>query len=188
MLRTSLDSTDLDDLVSNYTDGLSALIDKHAPLHTRVITLRPSSPWFNEELHDAKHLKRKLERQWRRTKLTVHHEIYRNQCAVVNKLLKETRINYYSEKIKSCRNDYKNMFKITKHLLGMSSDEPVLPSNKSVKELAQEFSDFFINKIETIRHGIASGNQSNSNPLDIQPVQFPSDRQLTTLTPATSEK
>ena len=41
----------------------------------------------------------------------------------------------------------------------MSDDGPVLPTNKSSKELAQEFSDFFIHKIETIRHGITSKTQ-----------------------------
>ncbi|XP_053405136.1 uncharacterized protein LOC128558892 [Mercenaria mercenaria] len=108
--------TDLDEIVNSFNSNLTLLVDKHAPVKTKTIVLRPTCPWFNEELHDAKHIKRKLERNWRRTKLTIDHQIYREQCGVVN--------------------------------------ETVLPSGSTSKELAQAFSDFFINKIDKIRDGI----------------------------------
>lgn len=50
-------------------------------------------------------------------KLTVDHDIYRAQCAVVNKMLNQTRVNYYSDKVSSCGSDQKSLNKITKHLL-----------------------------------------------------------------------
>ena len=131
----------------------------HAPLLTKQVTLRPTSPWYNEELHEAKHLKRKLERKWRKTNLTVDHEIYRNQCASVNKLLKQTRVKFYSEKIESCGRDQKTLFKVTKNLLGRN-EEAVLPTSSSSKELAQTFSDFFIDKIDGIRDKISSDTET----------------------------
>lgn len=79
---------DRDDLVNEYMDELSLLIDKHTQLHTKTITLGPSCSWFNVlTLHDAKKLKRKLERQQRQTKLGAKHVINRNHC-VMNILLK----------------------------------------------------------------------------------------------------
>ena len=99
--------------------------------------------WYNEELHEAKHLKRKLERKWRKTNLTVDHEIYRNQCASVNKLLQRTRVKFYFEKIEACERDQKTLFKVTKKLLG-KNEEVVLPTSSSSEELAQNFSYFFI--------------------------------------------
>ena len=175
-LQDALKYTYPDDLVNVYTDELTSHIDKHAPLRTKTIILRPSCPWFNEEQHDAKHLKRKMERQWRNTKLTVNHEVYGEQCAKSNKLLKQARVRYYPDKVESFGNDQKSIFKITKHLLGASKDI-ILSSNDSSKKLAQDFSDFFINKIEMIISDISSSES-------VQEL-VPSDDLLTEFTPAT---
>jgi hypothetical protein len=78
-----------------------------------------------------------------------------NQCGNVNKLLRQARSNYYTEKLSSGQQDPKTLFKVTKHLLEGSNDV-VLPSGKASCELAQDFSDFFINKIECIRDNINS--------------------------------
>ena len=120
--------------------------------------IRPNQPWYTQELHDQKHLKRKLERRWRKSRLTVDHQIYRKQCAIVNKLLLQTRVDYYSDKVESCGTDYKGLFKVTKRLLG-SRNTVTLPDGSS-KEVANNFSDFFIDKIDKIRSNILS--QANS--------------------------
>ena len=185
-LADALNCTDLDELTNVYMDELSALVEKHAPLRTKTITLRSSNPWFTEELHDAKHLKRKLERQWRTTKLTIHHEIYRNQCALTNKLLKQARLSYYSDKVESCGRDQKSLFKVTKHLLG-DSNETRLPSSQSPKALAQTFSDFFISKIETIRSDISSKNTTNEAHVEMSD-QIQLETYLTDFTPTTHQE
>ena len=56
----------------------------------------------------------------------------------------------------------KNLFKVAKHLLE-GPNEGVLPIDKMSADLAQDFSDFFINKIETIRNDITSKSKSNMN-------------------------
>ena len=143
----------VDELASAYSDGLSSLVDMHAPLRTKTIVLRPSCPWYSDDLHEAKHLRRKLERKWRCSKLTIDHQIYREQCAIVNRLLKRTRVTYYSEKVQECGQDQKGIYKLSKHLMG-TGENPSLPSGISPKESAQRFSDFFIQKIDTIRNDL----------------------------------
>ncbi|XP_052791884.1 uncharacterized protein LOC128226025 [Mya arenaria] len=153
---------DIDTAVEEYSNILNAIIDKHAPLKTKTIVLRPSCPWYTESLHDAKHQKRKLERKWRDSKLAVDHQIYRQHCSEVNKLLKQSRIDYYTSQITQCGNDYKKLFKVTNTLLG-KSNEVTLPSHSSPEQMAQDFSDFFVNKIEKIRDSITSHRQSVSS-------------------------
>jgi hypothetical protein len=139
------------------------LLEKHAPLRTKSIILRNDCPWYTDELYEAKHKKRKLERNWRKSKLCIDHQLYREQCSTVNKLLKEARVTYYSNKIVSDGRDQKSLYKIKKHLLG-ASNEVVLPSSTSTKQLAQDFSNFFINKVEVIRNDIKTQNSfSNMN-------------------------
>ena len=53
----------MDALTERYLSELSELINVHAPLITRTVTLKPHAPWYNEELRDAKQLRRQLERK-----------------------------------------------------------------------------------------------------------------------------
>ena len=59
----------LDDLVRNYNDSIRAAVDKHAPVQTKVVTLRTNTQWYSQELHAVKKDKRKAERVWWRAKL-----------------------------------------------------------------------------------------------------------------------
>ena len=52
-------------LVDQYNSVLSSLLDKHAPLNKRVVTLQPAAPWYNDEIKVEKCLCRRLEQCWR---------------------------------------------------------------------------------------------------------------------------
>ena len=58
-------ASDINDLVSQYNSGLSLLLDEHAPLRTRVVTVRPANPWLNEEVLAKRRAARACERRWR---------------------------------------------------------------------------------------------------------------------------
>ena len=74
----------MDALVQAYNTGLTKLVDLHAPLREKAITLRPHAPWYTDELRGAKRKRRQCERKWRATGLVVHHQLYREQCRLVN--------------------------------------------------------------------------------------------------------
>ena len=67
-----------------------------------------------------------------------------------NKLLQQTCISYYSEKIKSCGHDQKGIYRISKHLMG-NGEGRTLANGVPAKELPQCFSDFFIKKVDNTR-------------------------------------
>ena len=77
------DDSSLNDLIDRYNTTLSALLDVHAPIRKKVITLRPATPWFTAEIQKRKVIRRRLERRWRKTRLTVDRELY-TQAAVCN--------------------------------------------------------------------------------------------------------
>ena len=62
----------------------------------------------------------------------IDHQIYRNQCATMNKLLQQTRVCYYSEKVKSSDHDQKSIYKISK-LLMVNGEGHSLPSGIPAK-------------------------------------------------------
>ena len=58
------------DKPSAYQDEFSSIIIKiHAPLRSKSVTDRPSSPWINSDVLDAKRLSRKAECKFRKSKL-----------------------------------------------------------------------------------------------------------------------
>jgi hypothetical protein len=71
----SVQGDSVSDLVNKYNNNLSGLLDKHAPLQTKMITLRPNAPWYTNEIREAKREKRKCERKWRQTKEEVQNQV-----------------------------------------------------------------------------------------------------------------
>ena len=125
------------DLVEAYNTGISALIDKHAPQQVKSITLRPGAPWYTDELRTAKRKRRKAERLWRKTKLTIHQQLFKEECRTVSALLAQSKKDYYSNKIAECGTDHKQLFQLTKNLMGHKR-EVVLPSCSSDEKLLCE--------------------------------------------------
>ena len=57
-------ATNVTGLLAQYQNDLDGLLEIHVPLKRCVITLRPSTPWYNDEIASAKREWRKLERHW----------------------------------------------------------------------------------------------------------------------------
>ena len=132
-----------------YNDTLSNLLQKHAPLITKEVILRPNSPWYTAEIGDAKRIHRKAERVWLSTKLTVHLEICRTENLKVTTMCKEAKTQYYCSQITECGTDQKALFEITNRLLH-NKKESSFPDHDNPKALANRFAEFFSDKIKTI--------------------------------------
>ena len=108
-LQSDLAATDLcrnppevlEDLARSYNSTLKVVLDKHAPLITRSIKVRPRVPWFNEEIKTAKRERRKAEKRWRRTRLDsdlAAFKVKRNAAtALMNKARREFYTNFIEE-------------------------------------------------------------------------------------------
>ena len=140
----------LDDLISQYNDVLSSILDIHAPVKTKTITLRPAAPWYSEEINNLKKDRRRLERRWRRTKLPVDRQLFIDQCRAVNSLICSSKRTYYTKLISDNQSDYKLLFKTIDSLLHRKCDTPYPPCNSPL-DLANKFVEFFSDKITKIR-------------------------------------
>ncbi|CAB4040721.1 Hypothetical predicted protein, partial [Paramuricea clavata] len=79
---------DLPVLIDKYENTLKGTLQQHAPQKRRIITLRPLSPWYNEEIGQEKRNRRKLERRWRASGLCIDRQLYVKQCETVNAMIK----------------------------------------------------------------------------------------------------
>jgi hypothetical protein len=152
-------ATSLDELLMQYSTSLQDLINEHAPLKTKVTALRPSVPWFTADIAQAKRQRQKCEEKWRKTGLTVHREAYKHQRDCVNDLVAKAKKLHYNKQVEECP-DQKALFRLLNTLLHREL-KPQLPSNESLEELLQKFSDFFKSKISKIRLSL------DSTPVDM---------------------
>ena len=102
----------LDDCVASYNHVLSSLLDEHAPMKQKSFVERDLKPWITDEILDEKRARRKSEKQWRKTKLTVHQISYKEHCVKVQLIIKKAKTDYFRDKIEKCEGDQGELFKI----------------------------------------------------------------------------
>ena len=68
--------TDVNLVVRQYDAPLSSLLDKHAPSKHIYVVERPMNDWMTDDILELKARCRKYESLWRKTRLTVHFDIY----------------------------------------------------------------------------------------------------------------
>ena len=76
----------LEESETQYNDVLGDLLEKHAPLKTKWLTIRPAAPWVNDNILSARKERRRMERRWRLSRLNVDREIFMNQKDIVKKI------------------------------------------------------------------------------------------------------
>ena len=125
---------------------------------------------------------------WRRTKLEVHRQIFKEKCNASSRPLFQSKQDYCSTNIIECENDTKTLYKLTNKLMGKNQDV-ALPTSDSDTELSNRFSDYFLGKIHIIRENLQKASETNDNVVNAlrADVKF-SSQHLTRLAPASSDK
>ena len=139
----------LKELITTYQNGLTNVMNSLAPLKT----VRQEKKWYTDNIREAKQRRRRVERIWRKSGLTVHREMYLSARDEVDTLIKEAKMKYYNERVRGCAGNTQELFRILNSLLGRSSASK-LPSSDP-ETAAQGLSEFFIEKIIRIRCSIS---------------------------------
>ena len=82
-------------------------------------------------------------------------ENFRVQKQNYRDMLKRAKMEVVSEKVAKCCNDTKKLYKIVNNILGTTNEKPLPPSGDKNK-LADEFANYFIEKIQKIREQLDS--------------------------------
>ena len=153
---------DVNELAAQYNSRLVSLLDKHAPIMSKVLTVHSRVPWFNPAIRILKRERRKAERSWRndmsnlvsRSKFQAARNRYRYS-------LLAAKCSFFSDAIIEAEGDQKKLYSIIKSLTAVNSEMP-LPDHTSIQQLAGNFGQFFIKKIEDIRHELDIGDCTHS--------------------------
>ena len=120
------------------------------PLQCKTISLRPHAPGYKSAIRQEKGVRRRSERVAARTMLEVDrqivHDVYRRR----NEQLVEVKTSYFTKKVEESKDNPKALFRLTRNMMG-NSGETILSFHTCTRNMANDFSAFFYNKILNIR-------------------------------------
>ena len=158
-LKLMAHSSDLR-LVADFNSTLSDTLDRHAPLKTKTISDRHLAPWVDDIVREAKRQLRRTERQWRATKLTVHRQIFKQHREMLKDTQKSAKRAFFCGRLEDFK-DSKTLFRVADELFGKKGESKVLPLTIPRDKLPERFSNFFSEKISTIRDKLDAHAQTS---------------------------
>ena len=150
VLLLSSPAENMDKFAEQYQETLSRILENHAPKVTIRVRQRALKPWYSSDIAKAKLDRRRLERRWRRSKLEVDRQLFVEARNNVSRLLLDAKTSFYSARIHELNGNQKALFREMNHLLHKSTETP-LPPHDSPEVLANQFAEYFSEKIEKIR-------------------------------------
>ena len=142
----------------DFNDVTRAVLDIHAPLRDRKVTVRNSAPWMTKEIKIAKAERRQAERKWRSSgHQLVFKNIYRLFHTKVKELIIAAKRMFYTNKIANCPSS-KALFDIVQAMCGKSKST-TYPNAMSLVELSNKFATYFTDKVATIRGNLDLKNK-----------------------------
>ena len=151
--KTAKDTaSDTNVLVTAFNSKVKTALDSLAPIHLKRVKEKSKAPWINSDLNEQKKACRRAERRWRKTKLHVHLDIFKEQLSTLNKATKKAREDYFSNLIATNANNPRVLFSTIDTLLNPArrTDDSLLSPSK-----CEEFATHFKDKITNIRAEIS---------------------------------
>lgn len=123
--------------------------EQMCPIVEKEIVIIDSSPWYNEEVDRAKKLKKRKERQWRRSKTELSRREYTSARNNEKKVIIARKREYYQNKAVPVAGNLNKLYKILDNLTGKKKRKR-LPEGFLDCNLANDFINFFDTKIYNI--------------------------------------
>lgn len=150
-ININIVNTDVETLLEKYRKATINALDSVAPVvFKKDKRIRPFHPWYNDDIHHARKLRRYNEKKWRKSGLEIHRQIFMQHRAEVTAMIVKAKAAHYKEMLGS--SDMKSCFQIMDSLLNNS--ERKLPSSKNMTTLCNDFVSFFCHKVSSIQNDI----------------------------------
>ena len=144
-----VDSNDINIYAESLEIELRRVTDVLAPEKEISVTCRQLKPWYNTFIRDQKKVVRNCERKFNSYGQAHQWKAYQSERNRLNKMVKFEKKQILSSKVLECGRDAKKLFSLVNSLTNSGPGNP-LPEGNS-QDLANEFADFFLSKIERIR-------------------------------------
>ena len=148
-------------LATQYHSLSLSVVDKHSPVVVKKC--QPSTaPWIDTEYKRNRAMRRKYEREWKNNRTEENRTKYIDQKKVCSDLALSKQTDHYSKIIHDAGNCQKSLFRVANELMDKTK-EKVLPFHSDPKKLANEFNEYFVDKVKKIRNSIPVENEPSSH-------------------------
>ena len=128
-------------------------------------------PWYSDEIKQAKRLRPKAEKVWRRTKSPRDLKLFKDAKNNCNFLMNEAKRKFYTKFISEHSINPRKLFEATKRLL-FKEQRLSFPDYKDTdNQLANDLGKFFIQKIAKIRTELDVSPATNQE-LDFKAIEL----------------
>ena len=165
LFKSCFEEDNLDTLVVSYESGLKGIMDKHAPVQTKNVTVRPLLSWYDPSLKDLKRSLRKAEQKWHRKQSQEDLRVFKTLRSKFNNKVRDLKSSYVRSKIEECAHNTKTFFKVVNQITNNTKRNPLPLGNRS--ELAENFSIYFGTKIERIRSALDKFGQDEPTVVSV---------------------
>ena len=162
-------SDNISELCAQYNHVLTSILNKHAPIKTKHVSQKLPAPWMSDEIFKAKALRRKYERIWRKTHSIYYRSKFRLQSNLLNRMLERAKTTYLTDFVENHSDNPKNLWKGLNKILHRKPPCH-LPEESDLNKLCNNFSNFFVHKINNIREGFTKSTSD---------FHFPSSTSIT---------
>ena len=164
---------DLDMVVNCYSSTLSSVLNQHALIQSPSITIRSRAAWFNDDIKNATHEKRKAEWRWRSSRQDPDPCLFKSKRNHMMVLMNNFHREYFMNLVAENCHDQAKLFRVGKNLLNLRADN-MLPLHDKASSLAHEVGEHFIHKISTIRRKLDTHCPTSFMPSPMPPKCYAS--------------
>jgi hypothetical protein len=163
---------------------VTTILDDMAPLrHGTRAGGRKGARWLEPEAIEAKQLRRRLERRWKKYGLECDRVAYRAACYKANLLINGSRNRHRYNRIVEAGNDSRRVWSTVKDLLHSNNHDSNNPSTDEDAMFCSSLAVFFVNKVCNIKSTISSALAGRQfDPLS---SDLPSTEAMSDFTPVT---
>ena len=152
---TLVDDSVFGQVYESLKSNFKEIMDEHAPLVTKNISVMDEAPWFDKEYRELRSKRRYAEKVWKKSNEPLHYMKYKDLCSEATFLANSKKKAYFSKLVVTSKNNPKTLFKLVNNALDRKQQQPLPDSTKSIEIQAKEFNDFFSEKIKKIRDNMA---------------------------------
>ena len=157
-------SDNFGETMTKYNESLSTLVNDRAPKVTKKVKIVDDAPWFDTEYKELRRERRKAERICRKSKTQEDVTLFKELRKRTTAMAKDKKQQHYISKIQGANNKPKMMFKVVKSLMDTERSN-VLPTSTSDEKLANDFQQYFKDKIAKIRESFPPRKASRAQQL-----------------------
>ena len=162
-------------------DQLSKIYDLAAPMRTIKIAERIRVPWFTSDVMTQKRIVRNRQKIWLKYREEHQWSAYKRERTRYRNLLNYNKKCCLTRSINKIRGDTKKLYSFVSQITNSKIPNP-LPVCESDQHLANEFGDYFLDKIQKIRDKF----QQDSGKFKLKEASCPVFRKFSPIDEATT--